>query len=69
MLMIAAVELVPNPRTFLSRLDRLGKRVDYIQRKAYRMSTGARKMVESSQVVKIQQLTENVMNISSGEYT
>ena len=69
MLMVVAVELVPNPHTFLSRLNQLENRVDYIQRKAYRMSSKARKMVRESQVVKLQELTESVKNISSGNNT
>ena len=70
MLMVVAVELVPNPHTprFLSRLNQLENRVDNIQRKAYRMSSKARKMVRESQVVKLQELTESVKNISSGKH-
>ena len=69
MLMVVAVELVPIHPMFLSRLNQLENQVDNIQRKAYRMSSKARKMVKESQVVKLQELTESVKNISSGNNT
>ena len=67
MLMVVAVELVPNPHKFLSRLNQLVNQVENMQGKAYRMkSSKERKMVGESQVFKLQELTERVKNISSG---